>query len=148
MQRILARQQQPQWVPVWEKEAVRRLRRNSSLHCHRGQHLREGRHLLLPLDILQDVLPVQETMHLDGNLTTPARLNAIAAMMLVRLTDQLTGRRYLVDTGASFSLVPLQSRAPTEDAIGSVEDMVPVQVSTYSRGGVNASFFKMETAEG
>jgi len=52
-------------------------------------------------------------MHLDGKLTTPARLNAVAAGMLVHITDQLTGRRYLVDTGASFSLVPHQSRAPT-----------------------------------
>ena len=33
--------------------------------------------------------------------------------MLVHITDQLTGRRYLVDTRASFSLVPQQSRAPT-----------------------------------
>ena len=44
---------------------------------------------------------------------TPARLNTIAAGMLVHITDQLTGRRYLVDTGASFSLVPHQSRAHT-----------------------------------
>jgi hypothetical protein len=52
-------------------------------------------------------------MQLNGKLTTPAQLNTIAAGMLVHITDQLTGRRYLVDTGASFSLVPHQSRAPT-----------------------------------
>ena len=47
-----------------------------------------------------------------GKLVTPARLNAVAAGMLVHITDQLTDGRYLVDTGASFSLVPHKSSAP------------------------------------
>jgi len=47
-----------------------------------------------------------------GKLGHPARLNAVAAGMLVHITDQLTDRRYLVDTGASFSLVPFHSRDP------------------------------------
>ena len=54
-----------------------------------------------------------EAVHLDVKLMTLAWLNAAAAGMLVHITDQLTGRRYLVDTRASFSLVPDQSRAPT-----------------------------------
>jgi len=41
-----------------------------------------------------------------GKLVTLAQLNTVATMMLVHITDQLTDRRYLVDTGASFSLVP------------------------------------------
>ena len=40
------------------------------------------------------------------------RLNAIAAGILVHITDQLTDRRYLVDTSASFSLVPDHSKDP------------------------------------
>jgi len=47
-----------------------------------------------------------------GKLRTPARLNAVAAGMLVHITDQLTDGRYLVDTGASFSLVPHRSTKP------------------------------------
>jgi len=45
-----------------------------------------------------------------GKLKTPARLNAAAAGMLVHIKDQLTDWRYLVDTGASFSLVPHRSK--------------------------------------
>jgi len=41
-----------------------------------------------------------------------ARLNAVALGKLVHITDQLTGRRYLMDTDASFSLVPHQSKGP------------------------------------
>jgi hypothetical protein len=47
-----------------------------------------------------------------GKLTAPARLNAVAAGMLVHITDQLTDWRCLVDTGASFSLVPHRSKDP------------------------------------
>ena len=47
-----------------------------------------------------------------GKLTRPARLNAVAAGLLVHIMDQLTGRRFLVDTGASFSILPHQSSLP------------------------------------
>ena len=49
-------------------------------------------------------------LQLVGKLAPPARINA-AAGQLVYLVDQLTGRHFLVDTGASFSLLPHQSRA-------------------------------------
>jgi hypothetical protein len=39
-----------------------------------------------------------------GKINLPAWLNAVAAGMLVHVECQLTARRYLVDTGASFSL--------------------------------------------
>ena len=51
-------------------------------------------------------------LQLVGKLAPPARINAAAAGQLVYLVDQLTGRRFLVDTGASFSLLPHQSKAP------------------------------------
>jgi hypothetical protein len=42
-------------------------------------------------------------------LRLPERLNAVAAGMLVHVECQLTARRYLVDTRATFSLVPHKS---------------------------------------
>ena len=53
---------------------------------------------------------VQGPLPVGGKLKTPARLNAVAAGMLVHIKDQLTDWRYLVDTGASFSLVPHHSK--------------------------------------
>jgi hypothetical protein len=51
-------------------------------------------------------------MRPGGKLDVPARLNAVAAGMLVHVQCQLTGRRYLVDTGATFSLIPHKSSEP------------------------------------
>ena len=47
-----------------------------------------------------------------GKLARPAWLNAVAAGLLVHIEDQLTGRRFLVDTRASFSILPHQSSLP------------------------------------
>jgi hypothetical protein len=55
---------------------------------------------------------LQAPLPVGGKLTTPARLNAVAAGMLVHIKDQLTDWRYLVDTDASFSLVPHCSEDP------------------------------------
>jgi hypothetical protein len=51
-------------------------------------------------------------MRPGGKLDIPARLNAVAAGMLFQEQCQLTGRRYLVDTGATFSLIPHKSSEP------------------------------------
>jgi hypothetical protein len=48
-----------------------------------------------------------------GKLDGPARLNAAAAGQLLFLTDQQTGRRFLVDSGASVSLLPHTSKTPS-----------------------------------
>ena len=40
------------------------------------------------------------------------RLNAVAAGTLVHVQCQLSNRRYLVDTGAAFSLLPHKSHHP------------------------------------
>jgi len=55
---------------------------------------------------------MQAPLYLEGKLATPARLNAVAAGVLVHVQCQLSGRRYLVDTGATFSLVPHSSTLP------------------------------------
>ncbi len=54
-----------------------------------------------------DVLPLGV-----GKLAGPARLNAAAAGQLLYLMDQQSGRRYLVDSGASVSLLPFSSKEP------------------------------------
>jgi hypothetical protein len=46
-----------------------------------------------------------------GKLDVPGRLNAVAAGSLVYVTDQASSRRFLIDTGASFSILPHQSLA-------------------------------------
>jgi len=51
-------------------------------------------------------------MRPGGKLDVPAQLNAVAAGMLVHVQCQLTGRLYLVDTGATFSLIPHKSSEP------------------------------------
>ncbi len=39
-------------------------------------------------------------------------MNAVAPRQLVHIVDQLTGRRFLVDTGASYSIFPHRSTSP------------------------------------
>ena len=47
-----------------------------------------------------------------GKLEGPGRLNAAASGVLAYLVDQLSSRRFLVDTGASYSLLPHHSGQP------------------------------------
>ena len=42
----------------------------------------------------------------------PGRLNAVAAGLLVHIVDSSNNRRYLVDTGASYSILPHKSPLP------------------------------------
>ncbi len=49
------------------------------------------------------------SMCLDGKLGSPARLNAVAAGQLAHMLDLSSGRRFLVDTGSSFSILPFSS---------------------------------------
>jgi hypothetical protein len=48
----------------------------------------------------------------DGKLEIPGRLDAIAPGVLVHVVDQFSGRRFLVDTGAAFSIIPHSSSLP------------------------------------
>jgi hypothetical protein len=52
------------------------------------------------------------TLQLAGKLVRPGRLNAVAPGLLVHVTDQITGRRFLVDTGAAVSIIPHSSTLP------------------------------------
>jgi hypothetical protein len=70
------------------------------------------RYLLVTLHVRRQSQEVQAALRQGGKLNVPARLNAVDAWMLVHVQCQLTGRRYLVDTGATFSLIPHKSSEP------------------------------------
>ncbi len=55
---------------------------------------------------------MHQALQLVGKLELPGRLNTVAPGLLVYINDQLTGRRFLVDTGAAFSILPHQSSKP------------------------------------
>jgi hypothetical protein len=48
-------------------------------------------------------------LHLVGKLAGPRRLNAVAARQLIYMQDQITNSCFLVDTGASYSIIPNRS---------------------------------------
>jgi hypothetical protein len=50
--------------------------------------------------------------HLVGKLGGPGRLNTVAAGQLIHMLDQISNRRFLVDTGASYSILPHRSSLP------------------------------------
>jgi hypothetical protein len=49
---------------------------------------------------------------LVGKLAGPGRLNTVAAGQLIHMQDQITNRRFLVDTSASYSIIPHRSSLP------------------------------------
>ncbi len=51
-------------------------------------------------------------MQLGGKLTQRGFLNAVTPRRLVHVLDQLSNRRFLVDTGASYSIFPHSSSSP------------------------------------
>ncbi len=52
-----------------------------------------------------------------GKLAVQERLNAVAPGAVVHIQDQLTKQRFLVDTGASFSIFPHYSSAPASGPV-------------------------------
>jgi hypothetical protein len=55
---------------------------------------------------------MQGSLHLVGKLGGPGRLNAVTAGQLIHMLDQISNRRFLVDTGASYSILPHHSSLP------------------------------------
>jgi hypothetical protein len=55
---------------------------------------------------------VRGSLYLVGKLGSPGRLNAVAAGQLIHMLDQISNRRFLVDTGASYSILPHCSSLP------------------------------------
>jgi hypothetical protein len=70
-----------------------------------------GRTLLLPLPVRGQGGQVQEALRVVGKLAVQPCINAVTAGSLFHIEDQLTHRRFLCDTGASYSILPHQSLA-------------------------------------
>jgi hypothetical protein len=52
------------------------------------------------------------SLHLVGKLGGPGRLNAVTARQQIHKLDQISNRRFLVDTSASYSILPHRSSLP------------------------------------
>jgi hypothetical protein len=65
-----------------------------------------------------------------GKLTSKGRLNAVAPGPLVHIEDQLSKRRFLVDTGASFSIYPFSSKLHQWGLLSSV-----LRANSFLAGG-------------
>ena len=55
---------------------------------------------------------LHSALQLAGKRRRRGQLNAVAPGELLHLTDELSGQRFLVDTGASYSIFPHQSSQP------------------------------------
>jgi hypothetical protein len=51
-------------------------------------------------------------VQLAGKLVGPARLASVAAGLLVHIVDELSGKLFLVDTGASYSILTFVPETP------------------------------------
>jgi hypothetical protein len=80
-----------------------------------GRH----RHLLEPLAVRGEGVLLQGlggvSLQLAGKLVARGCLNAVTPGQLVHIVDQLTGRRFLIDTGASYSIFPHRSTSPPSE---------------------------------
>ena len=79
-----------------------------------AKNLAENKGMPPALEVGSRSPSLQSALQLVGKLKALVRQNAGTARKLVHITDQMTGRHYLVDTGTSFSWVPHQSKGPTE----------------------------------
>ena len=68
--------------------------------------------MLLPLVLGRQGTQLRVPLWLAGKLGVRGLVNAIAPGQLVYITDQLSQRRFLVDTGAAYSILPHHS--PTD----------------------------------
>jgi hypothetical protein len=55
---------------------------------------------------------VRGSLYLVGKLGGLGRLNAVATGQLIHVLDQISNRRFLMDTGASYSILPHHSSLP------------------------------------
>ncbi len=51
-------------------------------------------------------------LRLVGKLGGPGQLNAVTARQLIHMLDQISNRRFLVNTGASYSILPHRFSLP------------------------------------
>jgi hypothetical protein len=67
------------------------------------------------------------SLYLVGKLSSPGRLNAVAAGQLIHMLDHISNRRFLVDTGASYSILPHRSSLPAtgQKLFGPAGQLIP-----------------------
>jgi hypothetical protein len=66
----------------------------------------------LPLLLRSQGKVMPGSLHLVRKLGGPGRLNTVAAGQLTHMLDQISNRRFLVDTGASYSILLHRSSLP------------------------------------
>ncbi len=67
------------------------------------------RTLQVPLAVRRQGLQLPAPLLLAGKLESRGRLNTVIPGSLAHIVDQSSGRRFLIDTGASFSIMPYKS---------------------------------------
>jgi hypothetical protein len=63
----------------------------------------------VPLEVWRGGPHLHEALHVDGKLVRWGRVNAVAPGRLVHIVDETSQRRFLVDTGAAYSIFPYSS---------------------------------------
>ena len=65
--------------------------------------------MLLPLVLGRQGMQLRVPLWLAGKLGVRGLVNAVAPGQLIYVNDQLSNRRFLVDTGAAYSILPHHS---------------------------------------
>ncbi|MFN9909796.1 MAG: hypothetical protein ACK56F_27380 [bacterium] len=63
----------------------------------------------VPLEVRRGGPHLHQALHVDGKLVRRGRINAVAPGRLVHIVDETSQRRFLVDTGAAYSIFPYSS---------------------------------------
>ncbi len=108
--RSLAQEEAVQEKDPWRRRRGIQRQRQHSLPCRAGSG--GIRPILQALLLRSCCQGLHQALQLVGKLELPEWLNAVAPGLLVYINDQLIGRRFLVDTGAAFSILPHQSSKP------------------------------------
>jgi hypothetical protein len=70
--------------------------------------------VFFPLEVWRQGQPLRNTLQLAGKLVSRGTVGAVFPGKLLHLQDTVSQRRFLVDTGASYSILPHTSTSPVE----------------------------------
>ena len=82
-------------------------------------------------------------LHLVGKLACLGRLNAVATGKLIHMQNQITNRRFLMDIGASYSIIPYRSSLPATGPklFGPTGQLIPLLERLPSEASIPGSGF-------
>jgi hypothetical protein len=85
-------------------------------------------------------------LHLVGKLAGLGLLNAVATRQLIHMQNQITNRRFLTDTGASYSIIPHRSSLPATGPklFGPAGQLIPLLERLPSEASIPGSGFFLE----